>query len=158
MPIVFTRIDNRLIHGQVIESWLPYVKADCIVVANDNAASVAMRQKMMRAAVPSNIDVFIEKVGEVATRLESAELTSKKVLLLFASPEDALRSQQAGLSIAELNLGNIASEESTIALTCTISLNSSDVEKLKLLEKTGMIISSRCVPSDSSRDWKKLIR
>ena len=158
MSVVFTRIDNRLIHGQVIEAWLPHVKADCIVVANDNAAAVTMRKKIMRAAVPSKIDVYIEKIDDIVNLLSTDNLSNKKVLLLFTCPNDVLLACQRGLNIANINLGNISSENSTVSLTCTIALNTSDITVLEQLEHKGISITSQCVPSDSKRDWKKLIK
>lgn len=158
MSVVFTRIDNRLIHGQVIEAWLPYVKADCIVVANDSAAAVAMRKKIMRAAVPSKIDVYIEKINDIVNLLRTDNLSNKKILLLFSSPKDVMIACQLGLNLVHINLGNISSDDSTVSLTCTIALNHSDITILEQLEHKGISITSQCVPSDSKRDWKKLIK
>jgi len=49
MALVFVRIDNRLIHGQVLEAWVPFVRADCIVVANDDIARKPLQKLMMKA-------------------------------------------------------------------------------------------------------------
>ena len=52
MNIVLARIDNRLIHGQVLESWVPTTRANCIIVANDEVAQAVMQKILMQAAVP----------------------------------------------------------------------------------------------------------
>ena len=58
MSIVLARIDSRLVHGQVLEAWVPYVDADCIVVANDEVAAASFQCMVMQAAVPSSIDYW----------------------------------------------------------------------------------------------------
>ena len=111
MGIVLTRIDSRLIHGQVLEAWVPYLKADCIVVANDAAAHTPLQRMIMQAAVPSDIRLEIGTLDEVAALLHSSELSNRRTLLLFASSDDALRACRLGLGFAQLNLGNLHAAE-----------------------------------------------
>jgi PTS system mannose-specific IIB component len=62
---IWVRIDNRLIHGQVIETWIPYCKSKFIVVANDEIYEDPLRQEIMRLAIPANLTILfcsIEKV------------------------------------------------------------------------------------------------
>lgn len=158
MNIVLTRIDNRLIHGQVLEAWIPYTHADCIVVANDEVARTALKRLMMEASVPRGIRVIIGTVTEVAELLRSRALDSCRILLLFASSQDALLGHRAGIPFASLNLGNMHAGKGKMKLSCTISLNAEDVENLQTLESDGVRIVSRCVPHDTERSWRKLIR
>jgi PTS system mannose-specific IIB component len=107
MAIVLTRIDSRLIHGQVLEAWVPYVQADCIVVANDAAAHTPLQRMIMQAAVPRDIRLVIGSLNEVAVLLASAELGKCRTLLLFATSDDALRACRLGVVYPKLNLGNM---------------------------------------------------
>ena len=50
------RVDNRLVHGQVIEGWLPHLAAKHLVVANDAFASDLLRQQIAELAVPEDVD------------------------------------------------------------------------------------------------------
>ena len=83
MSIVLARIDSRLVHGQVLEAWVPYVNADCIVVANNQVAAESFQKTVMQAAVPSSIKLIIGTLEETASILSSTELLKKRVLLLF---------------------------------------------------------------------------
>lgn len=158
MTLVLTRIDNRLIHGQVLEAWVPYTEADCIAVANDEVAGSALNRIMMEACVPRGIRVVIDTVDEVSRMLRNGELAHRRVLLLFGSSADALRGHRLGAGFAELNLGNMHAGKGKVALSCTIALNGSDVEKLQQLEEDGIRIVSRCIPQDGELLWRKLIR
>jgi len=158
MSIVLARIDSRLVHGQVLEAWVPYVNADCIVVANNDVAGTAFQRMVMQAAVPSSLKLIIGTLEETASILSSAELLKKRVLLLFANSEDALHVRQLGVSYPKLNLGNMHSSVGKNRYTCTIALDQHDIETLQHVEDQGVTIVSQCVPADREQGWRKLIR
>ena len=157
MSLVLTRIDNRLIHGQVLESWVPYVHADCIVVANDEIAGSPLKRMMMQSSVPSRMRVEIGTVDEISALFVSGALDDCKTLLLFGNTSDALRAYQLGLIYQRLNLGNLHAGAGKTRLSCTIFLDPSDLAALHELECAGVKISARCIPTDSERAWRKMI-
>lgn len=158
MSIVLARIDNRLIHGQVLESWVPYTHANCIVVANDEVAGLTFQRMLMEAAVPRGIRVVIGTIEEIASLYAAGELAASRVLLLFASSVDALQAYRLGVHFAALNLGNMHGGAGKMRLSCTIALDPADIGNLKLLEEEGVRIVSQCIPSDREQSWRKLIR
>ncbi|HEY5674947.1 MAG TPA: PTS sugar transporter subunit IIB [Malonomonas sp.] len=157
MSLVLTRIDNRLIHGQVLESWVPFVHADCIVVANDEIASSPLKRMMMEASVASRMRVEIGSIEECVTLFATNELDQCKVLLLFGSTTDALRAHRLGLSYQQLNLGNLHAGEGKARLSCTIFIDPEGLAELEQLESAGVTITARCIPADFERSWRKLI-
>ena len=158
MSIVLARIDSRLVHGQVLEAWVPYVNADCIVVANNAVAGESFQRMVMQAAVPSSIKLIIGTLEETASILSSAELLRKRVLLLFANSDDALKVRQLGVEFVKLNLGNMHSSAGKDRYTCTIALDQKDIDILLKVEAQGVKIVSQCVPADREQSWHKLIR
>jgi len=158
MSIVLARIDNRLIHGQVLETWVPYTHANCIVVANDQVAALPFQRAMMEAAVPRSIRVVIGTIEEVARLFDVGDLTPDRVLLLFSSSNDALRARRHGIPFADLNLGNMHGGEGKQRFSCTIALDGEDIENLAAMEETGVRIVSQCIPSEREQGWRKLIR
>ncbi len=158
MAVVLARIDNRLIHGQVLEAWVPHIRADCIVVANDRVAAEPLRRTMMAAAVPRNIQVVIGSVAELREQFSNGRFAQCRVLLLFETSEDALRAHQLGFPFDTLNLGNMHAGEGKLRCSCTIALDAQDIGNLDRLEKEeGVRIVSQCVPGDRVRPWRKLI-
>lgn len=153
--IVLARIDNRLIHGQVLESWVPYLHADCLVVANDGVAAKPLQKKLMAAAVPTDLAVFIGSLAEVSAYVATLP-RERRILLLFADTTDALRATEAGIRFSELNLGNLHGGEGKLRLSCTIAVDDQDLENCRKLEECGVRISARCIPTDESRDWRSL--
>lgn len=157
MSIVLTRVDNRLIHGQVLEAWVPFIHADCIVVANDEVASTPLKRMMMQASVASRMRVEIGTINEITELFATHELDSCKVLLLFGSTADALRAYRQGLTYPQLNLGNLHAGQGKERLSCTIFIDQAGLEDLEQIEHAGVVITARCVPADSERGWRKLV-
>lgn len=157
MSIVLTRIDTRLIHGQILEAWVPYAHADCLVVANDMVTGNSLKKMMMEASVPSRIRVEIGTVEEIVSLFAAGEFNDRRSLLLFATTGDALLAHRLGLLFSQLNLGNLHAGEGKLRMSCTLYLGTDDIENLKSLEDEGVTISARCIPADFDRPWRKLI-
>jgi mannose/fructose/N-acetylgalactosamine-specific phosphotransferase system component IIB len=157
MSIVLARIDNRLIHGQVLETWLPYVHANCLVVANESISVSPLKRMMMEASVPSRVRVEIGSIVEITELFASGTLDNLRVLLLFATTKDSLAALQNGLKFERLNLGNLHAGQGKTQFSCTVFLDPKDVENLEQIDSAGVDISARCIPADTSRNWRKLI-
>ena len=153
--IILARIDNRLIHGQVLEAWVPFVQADCIVVASDEVAAKPLQKKLMAASVPREIPVIIGSLAEIAEFFSRHE-SSRRILLLFASPAAALQGYHLGIPFSVLNLGNIPGGEGKRRVSCTLSLSDDDFSTFRQLEACGVRVMARCLPSDEALDWKVL--
>ncbi|MEJ2202092.1 MAG: PTS sugar transporter subunit IIB, partial [Desulfuromonadaceae bacterium] len=147
----------RLIHGQVLESWVPHVKADCIVVANDKIAGTPLQKAFMISAVPRAIRVIIDTVERAAVALLSEGLAQNNVLLLLANSLDILKIHRLGVKFSTVNIGNMHGGEGKQRVTCTIALAPEDVLYFKELEAEGIRIVSQCIPSDRAQDWKKFL-
>jgi len=158
MSLVLTRIDSRLIHGQVLEAWVPHVQADCIVVANEEVAQTPLQRMIMQAAVPSSIKLMIGTLEEAAVFLDSAEADRRRVLLLFASSFDALRARQLGIGYVKLNLGNMHTAEGKNRYSCTIALDQGDIDNLRQVAACGVTIVSQCIPADREQGWEQMLR
>ncbi len=159
MAVVLARIDNRLIHGQVLEAWVPHTRADYVVVANDRLAADRLRRTMMAASVPSCIGVCIDSIEAVAAAFARGEFEGRRVLVLFENSRDALAAHRLGMPFEELNLGNMHAGEGKLRCSCTIFLDNGDIANLEALEvEEGVKIQSQCVPGDRPRPWRKLVR
>jgi len=158
MSIVLARIDNRLIHGQILESWVPATRADCIIVASDSLPEQPFQKMLMKAAVPKTIRVEIESVESAVRLLASDALSANRVLILFANSADSLHAHELGMGFKELNLGNMHGGTGKFRVTCTLALDEDDVENLHSLEEDGIDIVSQCFPSDKKQKWDKLIK
>lgn len=152
MPLVLVRVDCRLIHGQVLEAWVPYTHADCVIVANDEAAEDLIQRSIMEMAAPPTIEVSIMKVSEAVDQIRTGRWAKKRVLLLFADCQDVLESMRRGLNIDRLNLGNMVCEDKKHQITCSLSLGQEDLACLNAIQQGGVDLDVRPVPHESPAD------
>lgn len=144
------RVDNRLVHGQVIEAWLPYTGAKHLVVANDELAADALRQQIVSLAVPQRIAVHFVPITELAATLSQCPPDTAFVLL--ANCQDAARAFSEGNAIALLNIGNLHYAPGKRQLLPHVAVSEEDVAQLKYLSGQQVELDFRSVPTESVRD------
>lgn len=149
----WVRIDNRLVHGQIIETWLPYLGAKIIFVVNDELAEDVMRQEIMRLAVPAGVELFFSRVDGVKAAMRDSLMSSAPtdVLLLFATCVDANRAHQSGLRFSALNVGNLHYGPGKQQVCAHVALSSEDISCLRYFSRSGVRLDFRCVPNDTTQ-------
>lgn len=147
--IILYRVDDRLVHGQVVEGWVPHLRADELAVVSDELAGDEMRRAIMRFATPEGVDLKIMTVAEAAAYLPGAQSSQRKVLLLLPGLEEALALSAKGIKIPSLNIGGMHySAGKNLSIGKAIFLSDEDCAALKALSASGIAIEGRGVPSD----------
>ena len=101
------RVDNRLVHGQVIEGWLPYLDATRLVVINDSLATDELKQQIMMLAIPERITVNYVSIADAMPFFVDLENKTEKYLFLFDSCRGVIRLIEQGVTIKVLNVGKL---------------------------------------------------
>ncbi len=153
MSIVLARVDNRLIHGQVLESWIPYVLANYIIVIDDIVANDTFRSQLMMAVVPSTLKLQICSHAQIAELCNNPELDKANVMVLFANPCSALQAYLKGFVFKALNLGNMHVGEHKCCISKTLYMDTDDLQALEQLARRGVDISAQCIPTDRVLHW-----
>lgn len=153
------RIDNRLIHGQILESWVPFVKAKSIIVVNDNVAGDLFSETVIRLAVHSEIEVIVSTVEDFAKDYSFQSDRGKKAIVLFASIADAYKAYNLGFHFNQLNIGNIYNEEYKLGYGASVFLCDNDIKEiLELLENKGVVIEVRRIPRERAVNVKEVLK
>src|SRR5574341_38308 len=145
--IVFIRIDDRLIHGQVVEGWVNFLKATCIVVADDAVASNALQRSIMELSVPQGLNVFVGRVEEICGLLRTTAFDSERVILLFSKPSDVLRALLSGLDCRALNIGGMHFVPGKRKLMNVLAVDDADLKALKDIAAMGIKVDVQAVPT-----------
>lgn len=153
MSIVLVRVDNRLIHGQVLEAWLPHVQADSIVVVDDVIAQDPFRKQLMLAVVPSSVEVAIYSHQQFDETIQEAVCQSGKTLVLFSTPADALKAYRQGFHFSVLNLGNMHVGPKKCCISQTLYADGNDLADLEQLTELGVDLCAQCIPTDRVLHW-----
>ncbi|MCX5776296.1 MAG: PTS sugar transporter subunit IIB [Candidatus Firestonebacteria bacterium] len=152
MPLTLFRIDDRLIHGQVVVGWVNALKADYIIVVNDAAAENEFQKSLLKMAVPPQIKVDIFSVSEFNLKPDSKELLARRVIILTSNPLDCLRLYEKGFKMEEINLGGMRHSKNKKRYTNCIYLNEEDIAVFNKLIEKGVRVTVRMVPSDAGKE------
>lgn len=157
--IALVRVDNRLVHGQILEAWVPFIKAKCIMVVDDNSASDFFCETVIRMAVPSDIEVNICSVEDFAANYIFAQGSGKKTIVLFSNIADALRAYQEGFHFDRLNIGNIHHEDYKVCCAPSVFLCETEVHDiLRLLEEKGVSVELKRVPREKAVNIREALK
>lgn len=158
MPnILLTRIDNRLLHGQVSTQWSSSIGANLILVANDEVSQNKMRQRLMDMAAPTGVDTryfSIEKTAEIIHKAADRQ----KIFIICETPQDVLRLVEGGVPIDKVNIGNMHMAEGKRQVATSVAVDDDDVDVFKKLQEKGIDLEIRRVPSIAAESVDKLFR
>ena len=97
--VVLTRIDDRLIHGQVMTSWLNFTSANKIMVIDDQTAADPFMKTVLKNAVPGNVGLGVFTVQKAVARLKKGFKPDDKVIILVKYPKTVLMLIKQGIQI-----------------------------------------------------------
>ncbi|MFA5779839.1 MAG: PTS sugar transporter subunit IIB [Elusimicrobiota bacterium] len=157
MSIVLIRIDDRLIHGQIIEGWLKTVHADRILIVSEEAVHDEIQSQLMGLAVPENIKLTIADVKKSVEIINAGHDTEERILVLVPDIETASKMIELKVDIESLNLGGLHWSQGKTQYLKAVSLDEKDIEQLKEIKKRGIEIESRALPMDDRLDILKFI-
>lgn len=155
--IVLSRIDDRLIHGQVVEGWVNHLKATRIIVADDRVASNPFQRTIMELSVPQGLKVSIGCVEEICGQLSAAALDADRIILLFSNPADVVRAMESGLDCRTLNIGGMHYVPGKHKLMDVLSVDDADLAALKKLAAKGIQVDIQTVPTQRPVSLEKVL-
>jgi len=157
MPVKLARIDDRLIHGQVVLGWVPALKPDRIVVANDRVAGSDWERKFYSACVPPEVRVSFSTIEETARQVSGDVFKAEGLIVLLESARDALTLVNLGVSIQAVNVGGLHYREGSVELLPFVFLTGDERTALRELVKRGITLSAQDVPSNPARIINSLV-
>lgn len=141
--IVSSRVDSRLIHGQVLEAWVPHLKLARLVVADDSLVNDPLATAAMTLAVPSSVEVVMCRVDALDARQLAAD--SVRTLILFRDVEAFAKAREGGLPDGLLTLGNVHAGAGRTPISRTVYLSPLELEQLR---RSGMKVVAQAVPAE----------
>ncbi len=151
LNIVLTRIDDRLIHGQVVTAWAKVTKGNRIVVVDDKVAEDDFMSKIIKMAAPASFKIGIYTVKE-ASEILKGEDTGERVIVLLKTPQTIKALVDNGVEIKEVDLGGMGATKGRKQLYRNISISDEEKECFKELIAKGIKVVVQIVPDDSPKD------
>ncbi len=153
--ILLTRIDNRLIHGQIATQWNATLGANLIIVANNDVATNTMRQNLMRMAAPKGVEtkfLSLDKTVEFTAKAGEKD----QIFIVAETPQDVAALVKGGVPIKKVNIGNMHMAEGKHQVATAVAVDDADVAAFKELQDAGVELEIQRVPSTPVEDLGKL--
>jgi mannose/fructose/N-acetylgalactosamine-specific phosphotransferase system component IIB len=149
--VALVRVDNRLVHGQVLEAWLPALDAQGILVADDEAAGNVLARSAMALAIPPGIAFEVLRIPAAAELLRAGGRgpQAARTLLLLRDVRDAVALHDAGIEIPQLNVGNVHFGAGRKQVSPSVFLDAGELEALEKLSRAGTRVEVRAVPTEA---------
>jgi D-glucosaminate-specific PTS system IIB component len=148
MSLRLVRIDDRLIHGQVVAGWLRALGARRIVIVDDATARDEFLREVLTLAAPQGVPVEVCDVAAGATRCIELAATPEPVMVLVRSPRTVLSLRQAGVPIEIVDLGGMGAGPGRRRLHKTISVSPDEIREMRELEQLGTRVEIQIVADD----------
>nr|WP_300326616.1 PTS sugar transporter subunit IIB [uncultured Anaerostipes sp.] len=152
------RVDDRLIHGQVVTQWVKVFKAQKIVVIDDTVAKDKMQKNILKFAAPSDIKVSILSVEKAAEVWEKNKFGNLSVFVLFKDVKQIAKLKEKGVSFDEITLGNMSIINGRKQIYKSTGFTEEEAQVLFDLQKDGMHIFFQTQPTDKKESldaiWK----
>lgn len=157
MPnIVLSRIDERLIHGQVGVQWVGFAGANLVLVANDEVAEDPVQQNLMEMVLAEGIAVRFWTLQKVIDNIHRAA-DRQKILLVCKTPADFLTLVKGGVPVNRINVGNMHYANGKQQIAKTVSVDAGDIAAFNDLKAAGVECFVQGVPTEPAVDLFKLL-
>lgn len=148
MSIKMIRIDDRLIHGQVVAAWSKVLGIERILVIDDDTAKDIFLSDVMKMVAPSNVELAIiteDKIADVVTKYDQDNVNT---FILAKYPYVMKKVFDSDISFKELDLGGMCARPNRTKLYKQISASPEEVETLREIKNMGVKVYFRVTPDD----------
>ena len=147
MSIALFRIDDRLIHGQVVVGWGQPLDCTFIVLVDDEVRSSDWEQDLYRMGVPPHIEIIFASVVEAAERLPAWEADARVGILLVPDIDTAVALAGRSDRVKRLNVGGIHHRAGRTERLRFVYLTDDERAKLRQLAAAGVDVTAQDVPT-----------
>jgi PTS system mannose-specific IIB component len=141
------RIDNRLLHGQVVQFWIPHLEIDHLLIADDGVAANQAMLAVYRMALPERVDLEVVPISDLPAAVERGQ--GRSTMVLISDVLDAARARKHGFEFSRLTLGNVHSQPSRERVTDSVFLSPEELEVLLGLRAYGVTVEIQTFPGET---------
>jgi len=157
MKIGLTRIDDRLIHGQVATRWTKETNVQRIIVVSDEVANDHVRKTLLTQVAPPGVTAHVGDVDKMVRVWNNPKYGQDRVMLLFTNPTDVLRVVEQGVDIKTVNIGGMAFRQGKTQVNNAVSVDEKDIAAFRKLNERNIELEVRKVSSDQKLKMMDLI-
>lgn len=157
MTIVATRIDGRLIHGQVANLWTTKLNISRIMVVDEDIVNSDLEKAALKLATPAGIKLSVLTIDKAVTNILAGRYDSQRLLIVAKRPKTFLGLMNKGVTLTELNVGNMSQTPETRSVTRSINVVDEDIQDFDAIQAKGTHLIAQMVPGDTPADFIPLL-
>lgn len=146
MAVLLYRVDDRLIHGQVVVGWGRFLKINSILVCSERVADDELARTMMEMGAPADVKVEVLRPKEAAAKLNRDAFAERDAIVLFETPADALYLLNMNVKIEKLNIGGMHFRPGKRQIMESVSVDKEDCRALHELSARNVEVYFQMVP------------
>ena len=147
--IVLARIDDRLVHGQVMTAWVQYTSANHIVIVDDATAGDEFTKTIIKMAVPVSIGLDIFNTEEASEKLKALP-DSYRVIILTKGPQVYYQLIEEGVEIEEVTIGGMGASKARSKFYKNISASEEEKDYFRKIVTKGVGLKIHVIPDEKS--------
>lgn len=153
MALVLCRVDDRLVHGQVVIGWGRPLGARGIILVDDVVATSSWEQDLYRMAAPEGVELIFATTAQAVERLPEWHADPRPLILLTGDLTTmvALQREQPGL-ITRVNLGGIHHRPGREERLRYLYLDEAELAQVDLLRSRGTVVTAQDLPTTVAVD------
>lgn len=148
--LLLTRVDDRLIHGQVMTAWMKLLPAKEIIIVDDKVAGDAFMIQVLTMAAPSGVKVKVFSVNDAAQMLKDG--LKMPSIMLAKTPLTYKRLVENGVDLQEINIGGMGISGERKTLYKNIAADPAERDALQEFIQKGITVKIQVIPQDKSID------
>lgn len=152
-----TRIDYRLLHGQVAFAWTNNLSANAILIANDSVAKDNFRKKTLQLAKPDSAKLIFKSIEDSAKAIASGVTDKYRVFIVVENIHDAYRLAKKVPQIKLIDLGLSDQKEGSKNIAKSVYVTPEESGLLTELESNGIQVLVKQAPGDPDIEFSTLI-
>lgn len=157
MPLSLVRVDDRLIHGQVVVGWVKAIGAKRIIVVDDGVAQSEWQRELYTLGTPPDLTVEFAPLTDAAAAVSRSTESPDKTIMLVADVPSAVRLCRAASGIKALNLGGLHDGTNRTRRLPYVYMSDEEAAELRALRDRGVKISAQDVPTARSVPLEELL-
>lgn len=158
MSIIYNRVDGRMVHGQVASSWAPTLRADEILVLNDEAAYDDQQVTLMKLAAPTGCDVDVFTIKTGTEIIADEDFNGDRTFIIFKTIQDVLSAADYGYIPDKLYIGGMYQAEGKEEIAIALYVDDEDRSILRRLEDKGITLIYQVSPLNKEKKLSEILR
>ncbi len=159
MPILLYRVDERLVHGQVVLGWGGDLRPQRYLVVDDDLAASEWEQDLYRLSLPDDVELEFASLASIRASLSDVRSDARRTILLTRDAATMSAVVEAGdFDDVEINLGGIHHRDGRREVASYLFLDDDDRAAVRRMSEAGANVSGRDLPGAPRVDLTQLLR